>query len=113
MWTSRGIPLLRSTVSPPFFLITPRFNGCISAGETRVRGLYRQTGARLFGDGTAGASSTKRPWTFPSGIATRRLTLGRRDENPPYPAHRAALTDDSAARVAAVGINRPKGKRHA
>lgn len=44
--------------------------GCISAGETLVRDLKNISGARLFGSATAGSSSSKRTWEFPSGIAT-------------------------------------------
>jgi len=44
--------------------------GCMSAGETMARDLARQGKARLFGSKTAGASSSKRIWTFPSGIAS-------------------------------------------
>jgi len=50
--------------------------GCISAGETLARDLKKLTGARLFGSATAGASSAKRQWTFPSGIAT--ITMATR-----------------------------------
>jgi Peptidase family S41 len=44
--------------------------GCMSAGETVARDLRRYAEARLFGSRTAGASSSKRTWTFPSGIAS-------------------------------------------
>jgi beta-lactamase regulating signal transducer with metallopeptidase domain/regulation of enolase protein 1 (concanavalin A-like superfamily) len=44
--------------------------GCMSAGETMARDLARVGKARLFGSKTAGASSSKRIWTFPSGIAS-------------------------------------------
>ncbi|MHC4718459.1 MAG: S41 family peptidase, partial [Planctomycetota bacterium] len=44
--------------------------GCVSAGETFARDLARLAGGRLFGSRTAGASTAKRSWTFPSGIAT-------------------------------------------
>lgn len=47
--------------------------GCISAGETLARDLVRYANARLFGSTTAGASSAKRSWSFPSGIATLSL----------------------------------------
>jgi hypothetical protein len=43
--------------------------GCMSAGETFARDLVQATGARLLGSSTAGASSAKRTWSFPSGIA--------------------------------------------
>ena len=44
--------------------------GCISAGETLARDFAEGAGARLFGAKTAGSSSSKRHWTFPSGIAS-------------------------------------------
>jgi len=44
--------------------------GCISAGETLARDLVQLADARLFGSTTAGASTAKRDWTFPSGVAT-------------------------------------------
>lgn len=43
--------------------------GCFSAGETLARDFVRYGNARLFGSQTAGSSSRKRAWTFPSGIA--------------------------------------------
>jgi len=43
--------------------------GCISAGETLARDFRRYSGARLFGTKSAGSSSSKRQWKFPSGIA--------------------------------------------
>lgn len=47
--------------------------GCMSAGETFARDLRATAGATLFGTPTAGSSSSKYTWTFPSGIATVRL----------------------------------------
>jgi hypothetical protein len=44
--------------------------GCMSAGETLARDVRRNAGARLFGSKTAGSSSAKRSWQFPSGIAS-------------------------------------------
>jgi len=44
--------------------------GCISAGETLARDCVRNANARLFGSTTAGSSSAKRRWAFPSRIAT-------------------------------------------
>jgi len=44
--------------------------GCASAGETLARDFRRYADARLFGSKTAGSSSSKRTWTFPSGIAS-------------------------------------------
>lgn len=47
--------------------------GCVSAGETFARDLVRIAKATLLGQTTAGSSSSKRQWTFPSGIATLSL----------------------------------------
>jgi hypothetical protein len=47
--------------------------GCMSAGETLARDLVNMTQARLFGSKTAGASSAKRIWNFPSGIGSMSL----------------------------------------
>jgi len=44
--------------------------GCMSAGETLARDLRRLADARVFGAPSAGASSAKRSWRFPSGIAS-------------------------------------------
>lgn len=44
--------------------------GCISAGETLARDFRRYADAHLMGSRTAGSSSSKRRWTFPSGVAT-------------------------------------------
>ena len=44
--------------------------GCISAGETLARDSVQLCGARLMGTHTAGASSSKRQWQFPSSIAS-------------------------------------------
>ncbi|MHC4692964.1 MAG: M56 family metallopeptidase [Planctomycetota bacterium] len=44
--------------------------GCMSAGETLARDIRRNANARLFGSRTAGSSSSKRNWQFPSGIAS-------------------------------------------
>lgn len=52
--------------------------GCISAGETLARDFARYAGGRLFGTSTAGSSSSKRQWTFPSGIATVTFSVRSR-----------------------------------
>lgn len=52
--------------------------GCISAGETLARDFVKLTGARLFGATSAGSSTSKREWTFPSGIATLRFSTRSR-----------------------------------
>ena len=43
--------------------------GCFSAGETLAREFSRYAEARLFGSRTAGSSTAKEQWQFPSGIA--------------------------------------------
>src|SRR5512143_3250484 len=58
------IGLLKTLPRPVAVLLDA---GCISAGETLARDLARNADARLIGARTAGASSSKRQWTFPSG----------------------------------------------
>lgn len=48
--------------------------GCISAGETLARDFVNLKQARLFGTTSAGSSSSKKMWAFPSGIAQVRIT---------------------------------------
>lgn len=52
--------------------------GCYSAGETLARDCVRHAGARLIGSRTAGSSSAKKTWTFPSGLATLSLPVRSR-----------------------------------
>ena len=52
--------------------------GCASAGETLARDIRRLAGARLFGSPTAGSSSSKRTWAFPSGLAVVKLSTRSR-----------------------------------
>lgn len=47
--------------------------GCVSAGETLARDFRSKANARVFGQPTAGSSSSKYRWSFPSGIATLSL----------------------------------------
>ena len=47
--------------------------GCVSAGETLARDFRANAEARVFGTKSAGSSSSKRTWSFPSGIATLSL----------------------------------------
>jgi C-terminal processing protease CtpA/Prc len=58
------LKLLRKPVA---CLIDP---GCMSAGETLARDVVHFCDAKLFGSKTAGASSAKRIWNFPSGIGS-------------------------------------------
>ena len=59
--------------------------GCISAGETLARDLARSADARLLGARTAGSSSSKRQWTFPSGIASLTFSTRSRWRNDGQP----------------------------
>ena len=59
--------------------------GCISAGETLARDFRAYAEARLFGSQSAGSSSSKRTWSFPSGIASIQFPVRsrwRRDRKP-------------------------------
>ncbi|MDR0534126.1 MAG: hypothetical protein LBH01_09235 [Verrucomicrobiales bacterium] len=58
--------------------------GCMSAGETLARDFRQLAKARIFGEKSAGASSAKRNWDFPGGIATVVLpTRSRSDDGKP------------------------------
>jgi len=59
--------------------------GCISAGETLARDFRRYAEARLFGSKTAGSSTSKTQWAFPSGIATVRISVRSRWRNDRQP----------------------------
>lgn len=52
--------------------------GCVSVGETLARDFRTKARARLFGQPTAGSSSSKYQWSFPSGIATLTLPVRTR-----------------------------------
>ena len=52
--------------------------GCISAGETLARDFVNYAGAKLFGSKTAGSSTSKKHWTFPSGVASVRISVRTR-----------------------------------
>jgi len=52
--------------------------GCISAGETLARDFRRYAGARLFGARSGGSSSSKKTWSFPSGLASIRFPVRTR-----------------------------------
>ncbi len=52
--------------------------GCISAGETLIRDFIRYADARFIGTRTAGSSSSKKEWRFPSGIATVKFSTRSR-----------------------------------
>jgi hypothetical protein len=52
--------------------------GCISAGETLARDFVNIAEAQIFGTVSAGSSSSKKNWTFPSGIATVKFSTRSR-----------------------------------
>jgi len=52
--------------------------GCASAGETLARDFRRYTDAYVIGSQSAGSSSSKRTWTFPSGIASLTIPVRSR-----------------------------------
>ena len=52
--------------------------GTVSAGETLARDLARICRARIFGTRSAGSSSQKKIWAFPSGVATIRYSVRSR-----------------------------------
>jgi len=52
--------------------------GCTSAGETLARDFRALANARLFGSQSAGSSSSKRVWSFPSGVASIRIPVRSR-----------------------------------
>lgn len=52
--------------------------GAVSAAETFTRDLVNVCRARVFGARTAGSSSSKKVWRFPSGIASIRYSVRSR-----------------------------------
>ncbi len=52
--------------------------GCVSAGETLARDFRRRANAYLIGTQTAGSSSSKTTFTFPSGIASLTIPIRTR-----------------------------------
>ena len=76
------IELLKALPRPVAVLLDA---GCISAGETLARDLARHANARLLGARTAGSSSSKRQWAFPSGIASVTFSTRSRWRNDGQP----------------------------
>jgi C-terminal processing protease CtpA/Prc len=72
-YDNKLIDVVKGMPRPVAVIIDP---GCMSAGETLARDFRQYAGARLFGTRTAGCSSSKGGWSFPSGIAS--LTLASR-----------------------------------
>lgn len=68
--------------------------GCISAGETLARDLAQVAHARLLGARSAGASSAKREWTFPSGIASVTFSTRSRWRNDGQPIEFNGISPD-------------------
>lgn len=68
--------------------------GCISAGETLARDLVQLAGARLMGSRTAGASSSKRQWQFPSGIASVTFSTRSRWRSDGHPIEFNGIVSD-------------------
>jgi hypothetical protein len=71
-YESSLVQKLKSLQKPVACLID---EGCISAGETFARDIVRVCDAKLFGSATAGSSSKKKAWPFPSGIGTLSLPV--------------------------------------
>jgi hypothetical protein len=76
-----GTPLIEKIRGLPRPVAALIDAGCMSAGETLARELARFAEARLFGSRTAGSSSAKRKWGFPSGIATVTFAVRSRWRN--------------------------------
>lgn len=66
-YDNRLLDQLKALPRPVVVLIDA---GCISAGETLARDLAQLAQAHLLGSRTAGSSTSKRQWRFPSGIAS-------------------------------------------
>ena len=83
--------------------------GCVSAGETLARDLVRCAEARLFGTRTAGSSSSKRTWTFPSGIASVVFSTQSRQGRDGKPIEYLGIEPDEAVEPVpeevAAGLN--------
>lgn len=83
--------------------------GCVSAGETLARDFARGAEARLLGSKTAGCSSSKRLWKFPSGIASMRISVRSRWRNDRQPIEFNGIDPDELVEAvpeeAAQGLN--------
>lgn len=83
--------------------------GCVSAGETLARDFARCADARIFGSRSAGCSSSKRSWQFPSGIATVRISIRSRWRNDRKPIEYNGIEPDEPVEAVpedvAVGLN--------
>lgn len=81
-----------SKMSRPVAVITDA--GCVSAGETVVRDLKKACDATIFGATTAGASSSKKTWEFPSGIAKVRMSTRSRFDSQGMPIEFNGISPD-------------------
>ncbi len=83
--------------------------GCVSAGETLARDFARCADARIFGSRSAGCSSSKRSWQFPSGIATVRISIRSRWRNDRKPIEYNGIEPDEPVEAVpedvAAGLN--------
>jgi C-terminal processing protease CtpA/Prc len=73
--------------------------GCISAGETLARDFRVYAEARLFGSQSAGSSSSKRTWSFPSGIASLQFPVRSRWRHDRKPIEFNGIDPDVAVEV--------------
>ncbi len=85
--------------------------GCVSAGETLARDFRRYAQARLFGVNSAGSSSSKRTWSFPSGIASIKFPVRSRWRSDRKPIEFNGIDPD--VQVEAVPEELKKGKNSA
>ena len=85
--------------------------GCLSAGETLARDFRAYANARLFGSKTAGSSSAKRTWSFPSGIASIIFPVRSRWRNDKKPIEFNGIDPD--VQVEAVPEELKEGKNSA
>lgn len=85
--------------------------GCFSAGETLARDLRAYADARLFGAKTAGSSSEKRRWVFPSGVASITFPVRSRWRNDKKPIEFNGIDPDTV--VEAVPEELQQGKNSA
>ena len=85
--------------------------GCVSAGETLARDFRALADARLFGSTSAGSSSAKRTWSFPSGIASIAFPVRSRWRNDKKPIEFNGIDPD--VHVEAVPEELKQGKNSA
>jgi hypothetical protein len=83
--------------------------GCISAGETLARDFRRYAEATLIGSQTAGSSTSKRTWRFPSDVASIRFSVRSRWRADGLPIEFNGVTPDQTIEAVpeevAAGLN--------